>query len=63
MSIALLMMIKDEFKPVKDIIKAVESICDEKIIVVTGNKKVKESGNCKILYFPWWDDYSAPLNA
>ena len=63
MSIALLMMIKDEFKPVKDIIKAVESICDEKIIVVTGNKKVKESGNCKILYFPWCDDYSAPLNA
>ena len=63
MSIALLMMIKDEFKSAKNIIKAVEGICDEKIIVVTGNKKVKESGNCKILYFPWCDDYSAPLNA
>ena len=63
MSIALLMMIKDEFKSAKNIIKAVEGICDEKIVVVTGNKKVKESGNCKILYFPWCDDYSAPLNA
>ena len=63
MSIALLMMIKDEFKSAKNIIKAVESVCDEKIIVVTGNKRVKESGDCKILYFPWRDDYSAPLNA
>ena len=63
MSIALLMMIKDEFKSAKNIIKAVESVCDEKIIVVTGNKRVKESGDCKILYFPWCDDYSAPLNA
>ena len=56
-------MIKDEFKPVKDIIKSVEGICDEKIIVITGNKRVKESGDCKILYFPWHDDYSTPLNA
>ena len=56
-------MCRDEFKPVKDIIKAVEGICGEKIIVVTGNKRVKESGNCKILYFPWHDDYSTPLNA
>jgi len=63
MSIALLIMCKDEFIKVKNIINSVESICDEKIIVVTGNKKVKESGNCKILYFPWCDDYSAPLNA
>ena len=63
MSIALLMMIKDEFKSAKNIIKAVEGVCDEKIIVVTGNKRVKESGDCKILYFPWCDDYSAPLNA
>ena len=63
MSIALLMMVKDEFKSAKNIIKAVESVCDEKIIVVTGNKRVKESGDCKILYFPWCDDYSAPLNA
>ena len=63
MSIALLMMIKDEFNSAKNIIKSVESICNEKIIVVTGNKKVKESGDCKILYFPWCDDYSAPLNA
>ena len=63
MSIALLMMIKDEFESAKNIIKSVEGVCDEKIIVVTGNKRVKESGNCKILYFPWCDDYSAPLNA
>ena len=57
------MMIKDEFESVKNIIKSVEGVCDEKIIVVTGNKRVKESGDCKILYFPWCDDYSAPLNA
>lgn len=63
MSIALLMMIKDEFKAVKNIINAVSDVCEEKIIVVTGNKKVKESGDCKILYFPWHDDYSTPLNA
>ena len=63
MSIALLMMIKDEFKPVKDIIKAVDGVCEEKIIVVTGNKRVKESGDVKILYFPWNNDYSEPLNA
>ena len=63
MSIALLLMIRDEFKAVRDIIKAVEGICEEKIIVVTGDKRVKESGECKILYFPWHDDYSTPLNA
>ena len=63
MSIALLIMIKDEFINAKNIIKAVEGICDEKIIVITGNKRVKESGDCKILYYPWHDDYSAPLNA
>ena len=63
MSIALLLMIKDEFNSAKNIIKAVEGICDEKVIVITGDKKVKESGECKILYFPWCDDYSAPLNA
>ena len=63
MSIALLMMIKDEFKSAKNIVKSIEDVCDEKIIVVTGNKKVKESGDSKILYFPWCDDYSAPLNA
>ena len=63
MSIAALLMIKDEFNSAKDIIKSVEGICDEKIVVVTGNKRVKESGNCKILYFPWHDDYSTPLNA
>ena len=57
------MMIKDEFNSAQNIIKSVESICNEKIIVVTGNKKVKESGDCKIFYFPWCDDYSAPLNA
>ena len=63
MSIALLLMIKDEFNSAKNIIKAVEGICKEKIIVVTGDKKVKESGKCKIIYFPWHDDYSTPLNA
>ena len=63
MSIALLMMIKDEFKAAKNIIKAVEDVCEDKIIVVTGNKRVKESGDVKILYFPWNDDYSEPLNA
>ena len=63
MSIALLLMIKDEFNPVKNIIKSVEGICDEKVIVITGNKKVKESGKVKILYYPWHDDYSGPLNA
>jgi len=63
MSIALLMMIKDEFTDTKNIINSVGDVCKEKIIVVTGNKKVKESGECKILYFPWHDDYSTPLNA
>ena len=63
MSIALLLMIKDEFNRAKDIIKAVEGICEEKIVVVTGKKRVKKSGECKILYFPWHDDYSTPLNA
>ena len=63
MSIALLLMIKDEFNNAQNIIKSVEGVCDEKIVVVTGNKKVKESGKVKILYYPWHDDYSAPLNA
>ena len=63
MSIALLIMCKDEFNKVKGIIKAIESVCKEKIVVITGNKRVKESGDCKILYYPWHDDYSAPLNA
>ena len=60
MSIALLIMIKDEFKAVKNIINSIGNVCEEKIIVVTGNKRVKESGDCKILYFPWHDDYSTP---
>ena len=51
MSIALLMMIKDEFKEAKNIIKAVSGVCEEKIIVVTGDKRVKKSGDVKILYF------------
>ena len=63
MSIALLLMIKDEFNNAQNIIKSVEGVCDEKIVVVTGNKKVKESGKVKTLYYPWHDDYSAPLNA
>jgi len=63
MSIALLIMCKDEFNKVRGIIKTIESVCEEKIVVITGNKRVKESGDCKILYYPWHDDYSAPLNA
>ena len=63
MSIALLLMIKDEFNSAQNIIKTVEGVCDEKIVVITGNKRVKESGKVKILYYPWHDDYSAPLNA
>ena len=63
MSIALLMMIKDEFKSTQKIIESLEDVVDEKVIVITGNKRVKESGNSKILYYPWHDDYSAPLNA
>ena len=63
MSIALLLMIKDEFNNAQNIIKAVKGVCDEKIVVVTGDKRVKKSGKVKILYYPWHDDYSAPLNA
>ena len=63
MSIALLMMIKDEFRSTQKIIESLEDVVDEKVIVITGNKRVKESGNSKILYYPWHDDYSAPLNA
>ena len=51
MSIALLMMIKDEFKSAKNIINSVEGVCDEKVIVVTGSKRVKESGDCKDTLF------------
>ena len=46
MSIALLLMIKDEFNNAANIIKSVEGICEEKIIVITGDKRVKESGEC-----------------
>tara|TARA_R100000808_G_scaffold25076_1_gene61396 strand:+ start:9525 stop:10262 length:738 start_codon:yes stop_codon:yes gene_type:complete len=56
-------MCKDEFKSVQTIIKAVESVVSEVVIVITGNKQVKQSGRYKVLYFPWFDDYSAPLNA
>ena len=63
MSIALLMMIKDEFRSAQRVIESLEGVVDEKVIVITGNNKVKESGNSKILYYPWHDDYSAPLNA
>lgn len=62
-SIALLIMCKDEFIKVKNIIKSLHSVIDEVVIVVTGNKKVKQSGSYKIIYYPWHDDYSAPLNA
>ena len=61
--IALLIMCKDEFSDVKNIIESLSDIVSEKIVVITGNKRVEESGECKILYYPWHDDYSAPLNA
>ena len=48
-SIALLIMCKDEFKKVKNIIKSCESVINEVVVVVTGNEKVKESGNYKVL--------------
>ena len=41
MSIALLLMIKDEFSKAQNIIKSVEGICDEKIVVVTGDRWVE----------------------
>ena len=63
MSTALLIMCKDEFIKVKNIIKSCESVIDEVVVVVTGDKKVKESGNYKVLYYPWHDCYSSPLNA
>jgi len=44
-------MCKDEFNKVKGIIKAIESVCKEKIVVITGNKRVKESGDCKDIVF------------
>ena len=62
-SIALLIMCKDEFKKVKNIIKSCECVINEVVVVVTGNEKVKESGNYKVLYYPWHDCYSSPLNA
>ena len=63
MSIALLIMCKDEFIKVKNIIKSCESVVDEVVVVVTGERKVKESGDYKVLYYPWHDCYSSPLNA
>ena len=56
-------MCKDEFKSVQTIIKSVESVVSEVVIVVTGNEQVKQTGKYKVLYYPWHDDYSAPLNA
>ena len=44
-SIALLIMCKDEFIKTKNIIKSCESVVDEVVVVGTGSKKVKESGN------------------
>ena len=49
MSTALLIMCKDEFIKVKNIIKSCESVIDEVVVVVTGDKKVKESGNYKVV--------------
>ena len=63
MSTALLIMCKDEFIKVKNIIKSCESVVDEVVVVVTGERKVKESGDYKVLYYPWHDCYSSPLNA
>jgi len=63
MSIALLIICKDEFIKVKKIINSLESVVDEVVVVVTGKKRVKESGDYKVLYYPWHDCYSSPLNA
>ena len=62
-TICLLVMLKDEFTATKSIINMCSGICNEVVCVITGNRRVKESGNIKVLYFPWCDDYSAPLNA
>lgn len=62
-TISLLIMCKDEFIKVKNIIKSLENVVNDVVVVVTGNTIVKSTGTYKILYYPWHDDYSAPLNA
>ena len=71
-TITLLIMCKDEFTKVKNIIKSIENHIDEVIIVVTGDTTVSETGFflsasknvvIKVLSYTWHDDYSAPLNA
>ena len=42
MSIALLLMIKDEFNSAKNIIKSVKGICEENIIVMQEDKTPKK---------------------
>ena len=65
-------MCKDEFTKVKNIIKSLETIISEAVIVVTGNVTASEIGfldstnktvPIKVLSYSWHDDYSAPLNA
>ena len=65
-------MCKDEFTKVKNIIKSLETIINEAVIVVTGNVTASEIGfldsanktvPIKVLSYAWHDDYSAPLNA
>jgi len=56
-------MCKDEFTKVKNIIKSLEKYVQEIVVVITGNVTVSEQGFVKVLYYPWHDDYSAPLNA
>ena len=41
--IALLIMCKDEFSDVKNVIESLSGIVYEKIVVITGNKRVEES--------------------
>ena len=62
-TITLLIMCKDEFTKVKNIIKSLEKYVQEIVVVITGNVTVSEQGFVKVLYYPWHDDYSAPLNA
>ena len=62
-SICLLIMCNNEFIKVKNIIKSCKSVVSEVVVVITGSKKVKESGNYKVLYYPWHDCYASPLNA
>ena len=50
-TISLLIMCKDEFIKVKNIIKSLENVVNDVVVVVTGNTIVKSTGAYKILYY------------